>query len=169
LVSTDPAEENKNTSDTQIVQRPSTEEKLGSVDAHLDLVHASPRRPINEYLFPDDVFTMPSKVSSIFELNKHICFIGHTHLPGVFLEDPDFYTPDELGEFYPIIPDEKAIINVGSVGQPRDRDAKASYAYVKDNNVYFVRVEYDIDAAAKKIYAVDLLDNFEGDRLLEGR
>ena len=145
------------------------EEKLGSVDAHLDLVHASPRRPINEYLFPDDVFTMPSKVSSIFDLNKHVCFIGHTHLPGVFLEDPDFYTPDELGEFYPIIPDEKAIINVGSVGQPRDRDPKASYAYIKDNNVYFVRVEYDIDAAAKKIYAVDLLDNFEGDRLLEGR
>jgi diadenosine tetraphosphatase ApaH/serine/threonine PP2A family protein phosphatase len=145
------------------------EKKLGDVDAHLDFVHASPRRPINEYVFPDDVFTMPSKISSLFSTCKHICFIGHTHLPGVFLEDPDFYTPDELGEFYPIVPDEKAIINVGSVGQPRDRDNRASYAYVKDNNVYFVRLEYDCKTAAKKIYDVDLLDNFEGDRLLEGR
>lgn len=144
-------------------------EKLGDVDATLDFVHASPRRPINEYVFPDDVFTMPTKISSLFAITEHICFIGHTHLPGVFLEDPDFYTPDELGESYPIIPDEKAIINVGSVGQPRDRDSRASYAYVKDNNVYFVRLEYDYKRTANKIYNIDQLDNFEGDRLFEGR
>jgi len=142
---------------------------LGDVKATLDFVHASPRRPINEYLFPDDVFTSPGKINALFELTKHICFIGHTHLPGVFLDDPDFYTPEELGGVYPIIEDEKAIINVGSVGQPRDKDNRASYVCVEDNKVHFVRVEYDYETTVKKIYDIDCLDDFEGDRLIEGR
>ena len=145
------------------------ETKLNGVSAHLDFVHASPRRPINEYLFPDDVYTTLGKINALFERTKHICFVGHTHLPGVFLEDPDFYTPEELGWVYPIIEGEKAIINVGSVGQPRDRDNRASYAYIENNEVHFVRLEYDHETTAKKIYEVDQLDNFEGDRLFEGR
>ncbi|ARN57871.1 metallophosphoesterase family protein [Sedimentisphaera salicampi] len=136
---------------------------------NVDMVHASPRRPINEYVFPDDIFTSPAKVTSLFDNVKNICFIGHTHLPGVFLEDPDFYTPDELGDYYPIEPEERAIINVGSVGQPRDRDKRASYAYVQDNKVYFVRLEYDISKISEKIYSIPMLDNFEADRLIEGR
>lgn len=143
--------------------------KLGNVDAILEFAHASPRRPINEYVFPDDVYTTTGKLSALFERVKHVCFVGHTHLPGVFLEDPDFYSPDELGGVYPIIHDEKAIINVGSVGQPRDRDNRASYVYLEDNNVHFVRLEYDYKAAAQKIYDIPELDNFEGDRLADGR
>ena len=96
-------------------------------------------------------------------------FVGHTHSAGVFLEDPDFYTPDELGGVYPIIEGEKAIINVGSVGQPRDRDNRASYVFVEGNTVNFIRLEYDFKAAAAKIYAISELDNFEGDRLADGR
>lgn len=149
--------------------RRTLETKLGENHIHMDFVHASPRRPINEYLFPDDVYTAPGKLSALFERITHICFIGHTHLPGVFLEDPDFYTPDELGGVYPIIKDEKAIINVGSVGQPRDRDNRASYVYIKGNEVHFVRLDYDYEKAAKKIYEVDELENFEGDRLFEGK
>ncbi len=149
--------------------RSSISPELDGVKAHIDFVHASPRRPINEYIFPDDVFTSPSKVTTLFDRVKHVCFIGHTHLPGVFLDDPDFYTPDELGESYPIIPDEKAIINVGSVGQPRDRDPRASYAYVEGNQVKFVRLEYDFKKTSEKIYAINKLDDFEGDRLFEGR
>jgi diadenosine tetraphosphatase ApaH/serine/threonine PP2A family protein phosphatase len=145
------------------------QEKLGQADAHLEFVHASPRRPINEYIFPDDVYTTTGKIQALFERVKHICFIGHTHLPGVFLADPDFYSPEELGEKYPIIPDEKAIINVGSVGQPRDRDPRASYVYVEDNVVHFVRLEYDHKTTAEKIYAVAELDRFEGERLADGR
>ena len=155
-----------------LVSRPMRERfklKIDGTKATIDLVHASPRRPINEYIFPDDIFSSPAKITSLFESVEHICFIGHTHLPGVFLQDPDFYTPDELGGFYPIEPDEKAVINVGSVGQPRDRDPRASYAYVEGNEVHFVRVEYDIEAVAKKIYEIDMLDNFEADRLREGR
>ncbi len=143
--------------------------KLGTNTAIIDFLHASPRKPINEYIFPDDVYTNPVKVRVLFEQVKHICFIGHTHLPGVFLDEPDFYLPDELDDVYPIVDDEKAIINIGSVGQPRDKDNRASYVYVDGNEVNFVRLQYDFETTAKKIMATEQLDNFQAERLKEGR
>ena len=143
--------------------------KLAANTAIIDFVHASPRKPINEYIFPDDVYTNPLKVSLLFERVKHICFIGHTHLPGVFLDEPDFYLPDELGDTYPIVDGEKAIINIGSVGQPRDGDSRTSYVYVDENEVSFVRLEYDLETTAKKIKAIERLDDFQAERLREGR
>jgi diadenosine tetraphosphatase ApaH/serine/threonine PP2A family protein phosphatase len=130
--------------------------------------HASPRRPINEYIFPDDIYTNPGKFYSIFEKFDRVCFVGHTHVPGVFLEGPDFYSPDELESKFEIT-DEKAVINVGSVGQPRDRDPRASFVIVNENLVEFVRMEYDIETTVKKVYAIPDLDNFLGDRLRDGR
>ena len=143
--------------------------KWSEQEAIIDFVHASPRKPINEYIFPDDVYTNPLKVRLLFERISHVCFIGHTHLPGVFLDEPDFYLPEELGESYPIIKSEKAIINIGSVGQPRDKDNRASYVYVEDNKVNFVRLEYDYETTIEKIKAVEDLDNFNAERLREGR
>lgn len=142
---------------------------LGAGPAVISFVHASPRKPINEYIFPDDVYTNPIKVRILFERVEHVCFVGHTHLPGVFLDEPDFYLPDELGDAYPIIGSEKAIINIGSVGQPRDGDNRASYVYVEDNVVHFVRLEYDFETTAEKIKAVEMLDNFNAERLREGK
>ena len=133
------------------------------------LIHGSPRRPVNEYIFPDDIYTNTAKVAAIFERVKHLCFVGHTHVPGVFLEDPDFYSIDELDYVYPLSEKERAIINVGSVGQPRDQDVRASFVVVNDEKVEFVRLEYDIEATATKIYANPALDDFEGERLREGR
>ncbi|MBN2181427.1 MAG: metallophosphoesterase [Sedimentisphaerales bacterium] len=143
--------------------------KNASNFAFVDFVHASPRRPINEYIFPDDVYNNPLKVRMLFERVKHICFVGHTHMPGVFLDEPDFYLPAELGDSYPIISDEKAIINIGSVGQPRDKDNRASYVFVKDNKVEFVRLDYDYQTTMKKIRAISQLDDFHADRLQNGR
>ena len=143
--------------------------KLDGQAAVIDFVHASPRKPVNEYVFPDDVYSNPLKIRLLFERVKQICFIGHTHLPGVFLDEPDFYLPSELGDVYPIIDNEKAIINAGSVGQPRDKDNRASYVYVEGNEVNFVRLEYDYDVTIKKIKAIKDLDNFHAERLKEGR
>ena len=66
-----------------------------------------------------------------------------------------------------------------SLGQPRDRDVRASYVVVTVNGrapndgygaeVEFVRVEYDIEKAVNKILAVPDLDDFLGTRLLDGR
>ncbi|MBN2456097.1 MAG: metallophosphoesterase family protein [Sedimentisphaerales bacterium] len=153
----------------ELPMRRTFEVNLGSTDAVIDFVHASPRRPVNEYIFPDDVYTNPVKVSMLFERVKHICFVGHTHLPGVFLDEPDFYLPDELGDVYPIVQDEKAIINIGSVGQPRDKDNRASYVYVEENEVHFVRLEYDFATTAEKIRAIERIDNFQAERLREGK
>ncbi len=149
--------------------RKSLKANLGGYDVMMDFVHASPRRPINEYIFPDDVYTNPVKVRVMFDRINHICFVGHTHVPGVFLEEPDFYSPDELGNVYPIIAKEKAIINIGSVGQPRDRNNKASYAIIDDNELHFVRIAYDFEKTIAKIKAIEALDNFHGERLREGR
>ena len=132
-------------------------------------VHASPRRPINEYIFPDDIYTNPGKFVSIFERFDKLCFVGHTHVPGVFLEGPDFYSPDELdGKFE--LADEKAIVNVGSVGQPRDRDPRSSFVILHEENlIEFVRLAYDIETTVKKVEAIEELDNFLGTRLRDGR
>jgi diadenosine tetraphosphatase ApaH/serine/threonine PP2A family protein phosphatase len=131
-------------------------------------VHASPRRPINEYIFPDDIYTNPAKFQSIFERFDRVCFVGHTHVPGVFLEGPDFYSPDELDNRFDL-GDEKAIVNVGSVGQPRDRDPRSSFAIVQPSGIEFVRVAYDVETTVKKIAANQQLDSFLGTRLLDGR
>jgi predicted phosphodiesterase len=153
----------------ELPMRRTLRSKLGAGPMTVDFIHASPRRPINEYIFPDDVYTNPLKVKILFERVKHVCFVGHTHLPGVFLDEPDFYLPDELGNVYPIVDKEKAIINIGSVGQPRDKDNRSSYVYVSENEVHFVRLAYDIEVTAKKIMAIDQLDDFQAERLREGR
>ena len=132
-------------------------------------VHASPRRPINEYIFPDDVVTAPNKMQQIFDRVERRCFVGHTHVPGVFTSEPDFYPPQDLDGVYKYIEGEKAVINPGSVGQPRDRDPRASYAIMHDDSVEFVRLAYDIDAVIEKVRKVPELSDWLGSRLLEGR
>jgi predicted phosphodiesterase len=133
------------------------------------MVHGSPRRPVNEYIFPDDIYTNTVKLSAIFERVEHLCFVGHTHVPGVFLDDPDFYSLEELDDVYTISNLERAIINVGSVGQPRDQDQRACYVIVRDDKIEFSRVEYDVEETVKLIFENAHLDNFEGERLRDGR
>jgi diadenosine tetraphosphatase ApaH/serine/threonine PP2A family protein phosphatase len=89
-------------------------------------------------------------------------------VPGVFLEGPDFFSPDELDYKYEIT-DEKAIVNVGSVGQPRDRDPRSSFVILNEKTIEFVRLPYDVDTTVKKVEAIPELDNFLGTRLLDGR
>lgn len=134
-------------------------------------VHGSPRRPINEYIFPDDVLNAADKLRSIFSQFDDLCIVGHTHVPGVFTSEPDFYPPDEIGSgaTYKFMPGEKAVINVGSVGQPRDHDPRASYAIMYGDRVEFCRVEYNVDETANKIRAIPELSDWLADRLYEGR
>ncbi|MFQ5430641.1 MAG: metallophosphoesterase family protein, partial [Phycisphaerae bacterium] len=122
-------------------------------------------------LFPDDVYTAPHKLLANFDRMEQLtCFCGHTHVPGVFVDDPYFETPEEMGEAHRYtIGEEKVIINVGSVGQPRDRDPRAAYVIVDGNEVEFVRVPYDIDVTAKRIRDNPHLDDFLGTRLYEGK
>jgi predicted phosphodiesterase len=132
-------------------------------------VHGSPRRPINEYVFPDDVYTNPNKIHGLFERFGKLCFVGHTHVPGVFLDTPDFYSPDEVESDFAISETYKALVNVGSVGQPRDRDNRASYVVVGEESIQFVRVAYDVDATIERMRGIGELDEYLANRLREGR
>jgi len=132
-------------------------------------VHGSPRRPINEYIFADDVATAPTKMQQIFDRIDQLCLVGHTHVQGLFTDEPDFYPPGELGGSYKFNTWEKAVLNVGSVGQPRDRDPRAGYAILHEDRLEFVRLAYDIQAVIDKIQEIPEINDFFGQRLLDGR
>ncbi len=138
-----------------------------SEDERTMYVHGSARNPLNEYVFPDDIYNQV-KMEKIFALVPQYCFQGHTHIPGVFTERLEFLAPEEI-DFRYELSDVKVMINVGSVGQPRNNDPRSSYVTVDGNEVRFHRVEYDINVTAAKIYEIPDLDNFLGDRLREGR
>jgi predicted phosphodiesterase len=130
-------------------------------------VHGSARNPLNEYVFPEDVYNS-RKLEKIFSLIPQYCFQGHTHVPGVFTEDGRFLHPREINYEY-VLGREKVMINVGSVGQPRDGDYRASYVILDGPCVKFRRVDYPVEVTVRKIYDVAELDNYLGDRLREGR
>ncbi|MCH2114365.1 MAG: metallophosphatase family protein [Pirellulales bacterium] len=130
-------------------------------------VHGSPRNPVNEYVFPEDIYNQ-KKMEKLFGLVTKGCFQGHTHVPGVFLESLEFITPEQTENVF-VFGDEKFMVNVGSVGQPRDGDSRSCYVVLEDDKLTYHRVEYDCDVTANKIYQMPDLDNFFGDRIKEGR
>jgi diadenosine tetraphosphatase ApaH/serine/threonine PP2A family protein phosphatase len=131
------------------------------------LVHGSPRDPVTEYVFPEDVALAPEKMAEIFELFEGTCFVGHTHVPGVFTEDMQFLPPGEVGNGFKL-GGGRAVVNVGSVGQPRDRDPRACYVIVADDRVHYRRVAYDVQRTMERIRA-SRIDNLCAERLALGR
>lgn len=117
------------------------------------LVHSSLSNPSRwNYIFKRDA------AESCFRNQfSNVCFFGHTHVPLAFVFeganiDKGFY--DTLK----IQPDYKYLINVGSVGQPRDRNPLAAYAIydMDERTVTLRRVEYDINAVQNKIRSAGL-------------
>ena len=147
--------------------------KLQDSVRDLSFTHGSPRDPTREYVMPRDARNK-QKMREIFALIRHVCFVGHTHLPGVFLQDNSFNRPSELwANTYFIEENEKALINVGSVGQPRDGDKRACYVLLDDSEdsrrVIYRRIEYDLEKTAGLIEQNEFLDNYLADRLRAGR
>jgi diadenosine tetraphosphatase ApaH/serine/threonine PP2A family protein phosphatase len=103
-------------------------------------VHGSPRRPLDGYLFPEDVFNL-RKLQRTFASVEQLCFTGHTHVPGIFTEDGGFSSDKEAGTRY-LLDGRKTIVNVGSVGMPRDGDWRACYVTLDDEAIEFRRVDY---------------------------
>ncbi len=148
-------------------------------------VHGSPRNPLSEYIFPEDIYNQ-RKMERLFQLVEKYCFQGHTHVPGVFTESYQFYAPDEIDYEY-TLGEGKVMINVGSVGQPRDRDPRACYVILDDGRpnsdpsqtievppdsgpirITYRRLNYDFETTIKKIHAIPDLEPFLGDRLRQG-
>lgn len=135
-----------------------------------EAMHGSPRQPITEYILPSDPEMDPMKLRRIFAaMSRPVAFVGHTHFPGVVEEGGDFFLlPPVLGGRYRIT-ERRAIINVGSVGQPRDRDHRACYVVFDGTTVEWRRVPYDIETTLEKIRRHPGLHEMCGLRLREGR
>lgn len=121
-------------------------------EAPFAFYHASPRDPLKEYVMRTDVAFAREKLQDIFRSFERICFVGHTHQPGVIMKDPEFrfYEPAE-GRARFRFAGRKALVNVGSVGQPRDGDNRASYVIVEGDEVVFMRIPYDFETTMRKI------------------
>jgi len=133
-------------------------------------VHGSPRDDRNEYILESDVvFGNFAKIREILDMTPRLLFVGHTHVPGVIDRNCSYWYPDGDQEEYLLAPDEKYIINVGSVGQPRDGNNKASYVIVTGNAVHWRRVPYDIRLTMQKMVRVGPLSAESAERLEYGR
>lgn len=105
---------------------------------------------------------------SMARMEAPVCFVGHSHVPVTFVQgDSITYS---LNTTYRIEQDKKAIVNVGSVGQPRDKDPRACYAVydVEALTVSIRRVTYDIDSVVAKVREAGLPGSL-GERLRLGR
>lgn len=145
-------------------------EYLGGLPLRMEMhgftaVHGSPRDPVWEY-----VVNSAAALAAFEGIETRLCLVGHSHVPFVCrLENgaPAFRLattgPVELG-------DGRAIVNPGSVGQPRDGDPRASYAvYDSDSGTLtHRRVEYDIAATQRKMHERGL-SHYLAERLTYGR
>ena len=134
-------------------------------------IHGSPRDPTNEYILAHEIgFGPTEKFEEIFASFKHILFVGHTHMPCIITNKYETKTSTELDNVYtyPDMAEKKVIINVGSAGQPRDRDNRACYVVVDDNKVTWRRVEYPIEKTVALMEGIAQLDAALSARLKEG-
>jgi putative phosphoesterase len=125
-------------------------------DLKLMLVHGSPRR-INEYLYEDRPDKSFERLLDMVEADVLVC--GHTHIP-----------------YHRVLPSGRHVINEGSVGKPKDGDARACYVVLtaegKELTVEFIRVPYNIERAAQAIEATgepDLMPHEYAQMLREGK
>jgi predicted phosphodiesterase len=129
--------------------------------------HSSPSNPQDwSYVFPDS----EEAVFEAFKCLVHrINFIGHTHWPSIMIQENDrviLHSEHKIklqeSNYY--------LINVGSVGQPRDFDSRSCYAIynTEENEISLVRVKYDFTITQKKIRNKKL-PLFLAERLEKGR
>jgi len=109
------------------------------------LVHSTPRDPQEWEYIIDEV----DAHHALRTFSEKVCCVGHSHVAAIYPEK-------EASE--PAEEDYRAIVNVGSVGQPRDRDPRASWCFINTDpwSIDIRRVEYDIDTAASKIRKANL-------------
>ncbi len=125
-------------------------------------VHSTPLHPEDwEYIFSEN-----QARDYIKQMKQRICFVGHSHVPMVFPEhERSYYREESILEFR----EQKYIVNVGSVGQPRDHDPRLCYVLFDTESGWlkFVRLKYDYEETAREILEKGL-PPFLAMRLAEG-
>jgi len=120
-----------------------------------------------DYIFARD---QAAQCMSIWDSMPQLTVIGHSHLCKSFALNPEHAGAQEVvAQKFQLRPGWKYIVSVGSVGQPRDFDPRASFTiYDSETRTFeFKRVEYDVKTSAAKILSSDLEPNF-GTRLFLG-
>ena len=137
------------------------------IDSGTEICHGAP--------FDEDHYIFDGNDAHMaFESAAHaLCLFGHTHLPAVFrlVEDVMYGGAPEGDEM--VVPMQRGaryLINVGSIGQPRDGDPRAAYGVLDDEarEVTLFRVAYAVDKAQAKILAAGLPASL-ANRLAVGR
>ena len=115
------------------------------------------------------VFNQLDAAASFSYQHTSVCFIGHTHAPKAFVRDRSVRTVP-LDKDLQLLPGKKFLINVGSVGQPRDGDWRAAYCLYDTvaNEISLRRLPYDLPAAQKAILDAGLPPKL-AERLAVGR
>ncbi len=136
--------------------------------------HGSPRpgETFREYIFFLDCRDQ-RKMNEVFaSFDGRVCFVGHTHIPGIFEDnctgDGYYSCRASSGNSCYELADRKVLVNVGSVGQPRDGDPRACYVIYDMGTVRFRRVPYDVEKAIQD-FAGTNLPAYLARRLREGK
>ncbi|MCF0216446.1 MAG: metallophosphoesterase family protein [Fibrobacteraceae bacterium] len=129
-------------------------------------VHASPLSPADWVYITE----LEDALDAFEHFNGRYCFVGHTHSPVIVASRPGAI-PKILEEYdYRIENTERLLVNVGSVGQPRDRDPRACWCLLDTElkSVRLIRVEYDIQKTQDQMRKAGM-SSFLIDRLSVGR
>jgi len=137
------------------------------IDDQVSFTHGSPIEPPSyEY-----VFAMEQALELVphFASLADVSFIGHSHLCKVFALHPSGDVNEVVTHKFGLRKEYKYVVSVGSVGQPRDCDNRASFVMYDSERreVEYFRIPYDIETSAQKIFDADLALNF-GKRLFLG-
>ena len=129
------------------------------------LVHASPHHPEDW----DYLFSAEDGAVAFEHVSTPLCFLGHSHVPGVWIHDGTRVSYHRGPSRIEIDSTCRYLINVGSVGQPRDRDPRAAYVLWDEAEgwVEWIRISYPIPVTQQKIVRAGL-PSFLADRLARG-
>ncbi|MBT3604040.1 MAG: metallophosphoesterase family protein [Candidatus Latescibacteria bacterium] len=127
-------------------------------------VHASPHEPERWHYLSD----LEDGRAALHQTTSQLCFVGHSHR--AFICSESNQTDVIIEGHVQLCVSDRYLINVGSVGQPRDGDPRASFAIWDQGsgNLHLHRVSYDVLAAQKKIREARLPE-FLAERLAVGR
>ncbi|MBI5267559.1 MAG: metallophosphoesterase family protein [candidate division Zixibacteria bacterium] len=119
----------------------------------LHLVHASPDQP-GEWQY---ILTPAAAKRSFASGEAWITCFGHTHLPTIFSLSEDGLCRSRFGHDFQPLRENRYLVNVGSVGQPRDDDPRSCYVIydTATADMYFHRVPYDYTQTQHKMAAVN--------------
>jgi diadenosine tetraphosphatase ApaH/serine/threonine PP2A family protein phosphatase len=117
------------------------------------LVHATPSEPAAWHY----CMMVEDALDEMESYREELCLIGHSHVPGAFERHDEEVRYTRAQEMV-LRPGRQYLVNVGSVGQPRDGDKRAAYMMfdTAERRLRHVRVEYDIPGAQRKILAAGL-------------